>query len=167
MQVSGTRVTRHCDQASRVAKAMLKQFSRGRSILSFIFLQGVKKKKNKKRIRENYTNYPIKRNHSCIKLFRWGGGEKDLTECLSPCLKCNTVLSKPGGQRNILQVSLCSIWKQEPLWDMIHFQSCSSQTQGLWWKLHISTSNLGSFVKFTWSISCLASQISEHLYFWV
>lgn len=77
MQVSGTHVTRHCDQASRVAKAMLKQFSRGRSILSLIFLQGVKKKKNKKRIRENYTNYSIKRNHSCIKLFRLGGrGEK-------------------------------------------------------------------------------------------
>ena len=166
MQASGTRGTRHCDQASRVAKAMLKQFSRGRPILSFIFLQGVKKKKNKKRIGENYTNYTTKRNHSCIKLFK-SGGRKDLTERLSPCLKCNTVLSKPGGQRNILQVSLCSIWKQKPLWDMIHFQSCSSQPQGLWWRSHISTSNLGSFEKFTWSISCLVSHISEHLYFWV
>lgn len=81
MQASGTRGTRHCDQASRVAKAMLKQFSRGRPILSFIFLQGVKKKKNKKRIGENYTNYTTKRNHSCIKLFK-SGGEKRFDRAL-------------------------------------------------------------------------------------
>lgn len=43
------------------------------------------------------------------KIIQIGEGGEDLTERLSPCLKCNSVLSKPGGQKNILQVSLYSI----------------------------------------------------------
>lgn len=103
MQARATCVTGHCHQGSSVAKAILKQFPRKRAIflilaqcLLFVSPKSEKEKK-KKRTEQNYINYIIKRNDSCINLVQ--PEEKDLIELLGHCMKCNTPLSEPGEQK--------------------------------------------------------------------